>query len=91
MHQLTPNPERYRTGPNYKGTNIVFTVEFNNQTFIAKQPRLIIGSLFNAYYTFQDAFFYGTRQLSTARRLWFPTRLPLNGRLNEQIKRVLRE
>ncbi len=66
MKELLENPEKYRTGPNYKATNIVFPVEFQGTKYIAKKPRTL-ATLANAYYTLQDKFFYGTRKLSTSK------------------------
>ena len=67
MKDLLRNPELYRTGPNYKATNLVFPVEFQGKPYIVKKASNL-STLANAYYTFQDQFFYSTRKLSTARQ-----------------------
>lgn len=63
IQELLQNPEQYRVRDNYKGTNIIFPVEFEGIKLIVKMPRLI-GSLVNCYYTLQDNLFFGTRKFS---------------------------
>lgn len=65
LEQLLKDPEKYRDGPNYRATNIVFPVRFRGSRLIAKKPR-ILSSLIEGYYSFQDLCFYRTRRLSTS-------------------------
>lgn len=67
IEKLLQNPEKYRCGDNYKGTNIIFPVEFEGDKFVVKKPRFT-GSLINAYYVFQDKCFYSTRKISTSKQ-----------------------
>ncbi len=67
IEELLQNPEKYRTGENYRGTNIVFPAEFKGKKLTVKKPRFA-GDLINALYVFEDKFFYGTRRLSTSRQ-----------------------
>jgi len=67
IEELLQNPEQYRIGDDYRGTNIVFPAEFEREKLVVKRPRFV-GSLINVYYVFQDKFFYGTRKLSTGKQ-----------------------
>lgn len=64
FEELLRNPEKYRVGENYRATNTVFPVSFDDQLFVVKKPAAW-SSVANAYYVLQDRFLFGTRQLST--------------------------
>jgi len=36
---LLDNPEQYRTGPDFRGSSVVFPVQLNHEKYIVKQPR----------------------------------------------------
>ena len=62
IEELLQNPEGYRVGKDYKATNTVFPVNFEGQRMVVKKAGPLT-SLVNAYYSFQDQFFYKTRKL----------------------------
>lgn len=63
LDALLENPEKYRISDNYHASNIVFRVIWHEgNVYIAKKPRLLSPAI-NAYYVFQDKFFFGTRRL----------------------------
>ncbi|MEK6950959.1 MAG: hypothetical protein AABX13_04525 [Nanoarchaeota archaeon] len=65
LEKLLYNPEKYRCGNNYLATNLVYPVEFAGQKYVVKRIRPLHSLLANIYYTFQDRFLFGTRQLAT--------------------------
>ncbi|HII15603.1 MAG TPA: hypothetical protein HA362_04790 [Nanoarchaeota archaeon] len=66
LEALFNDPEKYRAGPNYRASNIVFPVEFEGQRYIVKRPRLL-AAIIEPYYVLQDKFFLGARRLT---RTW---------------------
>jgi len=62
LDELLKNPGNYKQGKNYVGSSIVFCAEFENKKYIVKQPRPF-SPVINAYYVFQDKFFFGARKL----------------------------
>lgn len=65
LDKLLHNPEKYRASPNFVATNLVYPVLFEGQRYIVKQVRPLWSFLANAYYTVQDQFLFGTRQLAS--------------------------
>lgn len=65
LEKLLYNPEKYRDGANFQATNQVYPVLFEGQRYIVKQVRPLWSFIANAYYTVQDQFFLGTRQLAS--------------------------
>jgi len=63
FEELLANPEKYKTKRYWRATNKVFQVEFNGKKYIVKKPNLWALPA-EAYYVFQDRFFYGTRRLT---------------------------
>ncbi len=60
--ELVENPERFRIGPNYRATNIVFPVAYHERILIVKRLRSF-SSVIYTYYALRDP--TGMRKLSS--------------------------
>ena len=61
MNELFEHPEKFRSGPNYRASNVVFPVEYKGRNFIVKRSRRVAGLMY-AYYTLRDRSTGGVRQ-----------------------------
>lgn len=57
LEELLDDPEKFRIGDNYRGTNIVFPVRFRNERYIVKKPRFT-NFLAYAWYVLLDKLYY---------------------------------
>ena len=42
LEELLRNPERYRCGPHYRASHIVFPVDFEGKRYVVKKPRCVL-------------------------------------------------
>ena len=61
MNELFEHPEKFRSGPNYRASNVVFPVEYKGRNFIVKRSRRVAGLMY-VYYTLRDRSTGGVRQ-----------------------------